>query len=302
MKLNEVYTLTNGIFTDLQSLDVPWKENDMASQLDIAYLGNHSGQKTISPLLRQFIEDGEISSENRATVASVVFALYAEQWLKLWATMEFEYNPIENYRMVEEHTGTETGLDTPNNWQNTKTDSFTNYKETTTETPNEKVITETETFTDYHETSTQKPDEWKKETKTTGANDSANSVQNKVVPINSNASQLTSESESHSDVEESQTGTFETDLVKSGSREVTRADEGTMTTELAITGTKAETENQTGTFERKMTYNTKLERSGNIGVTTSQQMIESERNLWQWNYFYKVVFPDIDRVLTLAIY
>jgi len=31
-------------------------------------------------------------------------------------------------------------------------------------------------------------------------------------------------------------------------------------------------------------------------------MIESERNLWFWNFFYNVVFPDIDRVLTLQIY
>lgn len=50
------------------------------------------------------------------------------------------------------------------------------------------------------------------------------------------------------------------------------------------------------------TRNYELTRSGNIGVTTSQQMIESERNLWLWNFFYSVVFPDIDRALTLKIY
>ena len=48
--------------------------------------------------------------------------------------------------------------------------------------------------------------------------------------------------------------------------------------------------------------NYELTRSGNIGVTTSQQMIESERALWLWNFFRNVVFPDIDRVLTLQIY
>ena len=50
------------------------------------------------------------------------------------------------------------------------------------------------------------------------------------------------------------------------------------------------------------TRNYTLTRSGNIGVTTSQQMIESERSLWVWNFFRNVVFPDIDRVLTLQIY
>lgn len=50
------------------------------------------------------------------------------------------------------------------------------------------------------------------------------------------------------------------------------------------------------------TRNYTMTRSGNIGVTTSQQMLESERELWMWHYFYDVVFPDVDRVLTVPIY
>lgn len=50
------------------------------------------------------------------------------------------------------------------------------------------------------------------------------------------------------------------------------------------------------------TRNYELTRSGNIGVTTSQQMLESERALWVWNYFLDVVFPDLDRILALEIY
>ena len=42
-------------------------------------------------------------------------------------------------------------------------------------------------------------------------------------------------------------------------------------------------------------------RSGNIGVTTTQQMMESERNLWMWNFFDQV-YKDIDSVLSLPIY
>lgn len=43
------------------------------------------------------------------------------------------------------------------------------------------------------------------------------------------------------------------------------------------------------------------QRSGNIGVTTTQQMMESERNLWLWNFFDQV-YKDIDTVLALPIY
>ena len=44
-----------------------------------------------------------------------------------------------------------------------------------------------------------------------------------------------------------------------------------------------------------------LHRSGNIGVTTSQQLIQSERDLYMWN-FYEHIFKDVDTVITLPIY
>lgn len=47
--------------------------------------------------------------------------------------------------------------------------------------------------------------------------------------------------------------------------------------------------------------NRELTRSGNIGVTTSQQMLEAERNVWVWDFFEKV-FNDIDKIITLEVY
>lgn len=44
-----------------------------------------------------------------------------------------------------------------------------------------------------------------------------------------------------------------------------------------------------------------LSRSGNIGVTTSQQMLQSERELWMWS-IWDTIYHDIDRVLTLRVY
>lgn len=43
-----------------------------------------------------------------------------------------------------------------------------------------------------------------------------------------------------------------------------------------------------------------IHRLGNIGVTTTQRMIEDERSVWEWNFFNKV-FRDINKVLTLPI-
>lgn len=42
-------------------------------------------------------------------------------------------------------------------------------------------------------------------------------------------------------------------------------------------------------------------RSGNIGVTTSQQMLSAEREVWAWNFFDQV-YKDIDSVLSLPVY
>ena len=42
-------------------------------------------------------------------------------------------------------------------------------------------------------------------------------------------------------------------------------------------------------------------RSGNIGVTTTQAMLESERSVWMWNFFDQI-YKDIDSVLALPFY
>lgn len=42
-------------------------------------------------------------------------------------------------------------------------------------------------------------------------------------------------------------------------------------------------------------------RYGNIGVTTTQKLLQEERNLWLWNYFDQI-FADLDRELALAFH
>lgn len=44
-----------------------------------------------------------------------------------------------------------------------------------------------------------------------------------------------------------------------------------------------------------------LHRAGNIGVTTTQKMIQEERELWLWNYFDQI-FSDLDRELALMFH
>ena len=114
------------------------------------------------------------------------------------------------------------------------------------------------------------------------------------------------------DLTDADTGTQTTvkDVDSKTTFDITDADTGTQTTkrtgtdETAYNTTDTETGTQTVVDGGSdiHTRNYTLVRSGNIGVTTSQQMLESERSLWVWNFFRNVVFPDIDRVLTIQIY
>ena len=249
-----------GIFAALQSLDVPWKTENIASILDLEYYGNISGDKYIAPLVDKYMDGDELTPQEISTLATLIFKVNSVAWVKEWATLSAEYNPIENYSMVETMTDDETVIEYGKT--HTRTDDTLE-----TRTPDLTEIT----TPDLEEVDT--PD-------LTTEND------NSVYGFNSSNSVPTGEQST------TQTGTN------------TKTTTGTNT----ITNTGTETVADTGTVtdvdtgEDTHTRNYELTRSGNIGVTTSQQMLESERAVWLWNFFYSVVFPAIDRVLTIQIY
>ena len=83
----------------------------------------------------------------------------------------------------------------------------------------------------------------------------------------------------------------------------TGTESNTRTDNLHGTNDTTDTETHNLTISDNGTHNTEraLTRRGNIGVTTTQQMLESEIKLWQWDFF-KSVFEDIDAILCLDIY
>ena len=60
-------------------------------------------------------------------------------------------------------------------------------------------------------------------------------------------------------------------------------------------------ESETGTRTTTHTGDRTLVRSGNIGVTTSQQMLQSELDLRKYD-FYSMIMNDVDKLLCLALY
>lgn len=214
-RLNEItedWTSGGGIFTALNTVSPLPFTDVLPLTLDIEYYGNVSGEKIVSPLLDNIVTGNTISSEELALIADIIIATCYQRWTKLFATFSLEYNPIENYSMVEEMTDDETVHEYG------------------------KVNTRTDTGSDTQEGS----------------------------------------------------------IYGFNSTNPSNADKQVMTL--------GETHTDTGSGSDTDTRNYTLTRAGNIGVTTSQQMIESERNLWLWDFFHKVVFPDVDRILTISIY
>lgn len=261
-----------GIITKLQSKNVPWKTLNIAMTLDIYYYGNHSGNKIISSLLDSLITNSEtLSDAQQTTLSNIIYDLFNAKWDKLWEIRALEYNPIENYNMVEEGNDTD---EIEHGETITRTDNL-NHAKTGTEqqAPN---VTETETPNIT-------------ETKTPNL---TRALEENIYGFNSNT-----ETPANSATERN-TGTDTTTRTGTNTNTRTGTDTKTYNTHDADTGTQ--THAYTGTDTNTKTH--ELTRHGNIGVTTTQQMIQSEIELWQWDFFNNVLFPDIDRVLAIKIY
>lgn len=123
-------------------------------------------------------------------------------------------------------------------------------------------------------------------------------------PVNNYDMTETSTETTERDASQSNTGTQEiesNDTTNNGvygfnSETAVNSDE---TTE---TGNTTRTDNLSQSLSDDSTITRELHRSGNIGVTTTQQMLQSERELYTWNFFYKIVFPTLDKILTLSLY
>ncbi len=189
------------------------------AELDGLYIAR-SGSKIVRPFYVERWANRALSVRTQAVLKIV--RMYSPKWLKMWETMFYEYDPIENYSMVEEAL-----------------------KDKTTLTYGK--------HTDY-------------------------------VGAEKTTSNMTSQLKAFDAV---------MDWKDADKQSVTN------TLEYGPDGKNRYDENSGDDISD---HEYKFTRKGNIGVTTSQQMIEQERKLLMYNYFDDTVFPDIDKALTLQVY
>lgn len=274
-KISDVFpdwSSISSLFNRLNRLAVPWAADVQTQSLDAEYFLNRSGDKYCSPMVNKLSGGETLTTANIDIICNVLVSLYGENWNREYAVLSFDYNPIENYSMTENMIDDITEIEHGH--------VVTRVLDTTDErTPN---VTEERTDDLTH---------GKTGTETTTP-DLTSTTDNGITGFNSATDVHTGETQT------TNTGTNEVEYNTSDT------DSGTVTTTTTGTDTTTQSGSITDTNSGKdtHTHNYELTRSGNIGVTTSQQMAESEIDLWRWNFFNDVVFPDIDRVLTLMIY
>ena len=319
LKLNEVIEnpLTNGIFHYLHiiSPSIPWGDDIDAETLDLEYIGNISGQKNVSPLIKNVLLKNSttniLSETDLQTLAATIYKLNYEYWVKEYNILGFEYNPISNYDMTESETASGTTGNTRLNTgtqttTHTGTQTSADTGTTTTTHTGTQTSADTGTTTTTH-TGTQGTTDSNTATGTT-----TGSADRGVYGFNSSDSVGDSTDSTESETETTASGTSTrtdnlTDL-KTDDTSTTRTDnltdlktDNTSTTRTDNL-TEGRTDNLSETDSGTHSDTRTLTRSGNVGVTTSQQMLQSEIDLWKWNFIYNVVFPSIDKVLTICNY
>lgn len=335
--LKKIWTdpLTTGIFTKLGSLGgMPWASDVDSNILDIHYYYQRSGEKPTSPLVNSLLIGDELTDADKTTLATVAKAHYLSKWNRLYELAQSEYNPIENYNMIEEEKEEHTeSIDTTTRDTGTTTNQETrNLADTvneiithdTTDSNRTDVTYGKQETTTFNEATTGSEGETVtiSDTKNTTINDS-DSGETGIYGFNSSndVGSTTSSNSKSGSTRETDSGTNSkqgttsgtktgTDTIaNSGSDITTDATTHTGTDTTATTGSHTGTDTNTQTDNRQRQLDDDragdsertLTRRGNIGVTTTAQMITGEIELWQWNFFESVM-KDIDKLLTLSVY
>lgn len=178
-----------------------------------------------------------------------------EKWI---AALSIEYNPLENYDRIEDWTTTDNGTTSLSIDQNTSSSS-----EGSTTSTSEGSLSSSATGTD--------------ESSGTVSNSNSNSSENKVSAFNSSTYEPSTQSSSSSSDETTSENQSQNTMQNTG----TSSDSTTGSNSDSSTGSL--TSNNAGTSSNT---NVRTGRAhGNIGVTTSQQMLQSELDIATWNIY-----------------
>lgn len=288
---------TNGIFTYIKSaLSVVPEYLQNSELLNQDYYYRHSGNKTVSPLVKHFLNDnGKLSSDSAATIARLIVNAYKDNWDKVYKALTIDYSPIENVdETLSETTDTAGKTTTSNSNTHSGTDNHS-YGGSDTKT-NKGTDTNTQSGTDT--------------TKNTGTTENKNVNKDGTSTTTRDIYGFNSDAASNADkektvVNQTVTDTQTDNLTQTLEHGLSNKEDIDTTETTTYNNSDDETINITdsGSGNENTTGNEKhdLHRHGNVGVTTNQYMITEELKLRK-NIFVNEMFADIDSYMTLPLY
>ena len=283
----------------------PFNDSNFVDMLNEWCKFNH-GSLQIRPLIEDALKtDADVIRKRVTNLINVRKYKYT----RLYDTTLLEYNPIENYSMTEEGTNTSSE-------SGTKTDNLGAYSDTTSGTDTTTITdSKTEKIGAYEDASTSATtsDIAKLTTNTNNVvtDTGSETHERKVAPFDSDTY---SEQEMNTDSFKDRRNVTDTETIvsphsdttttrgttKGGARENSYTTSTTDALEHGMTHNISSRSNSY-TDESNGTTTHKFTRSGNIGVTTSQQMLESERDIAMFN-FIGIVAHDIIKSICICIY
>ena len=213
--------------------------------------------------------------------------MHMASWTAARAALLAEYNPLENYSMVEHETPAET-TETETPAEITKT--ITPAETTETETPAETTRTTTPAKTTLTDRPAETTDTGERKDGLWGFDNSTDTPSPTDKSDGKTVRTVQTAGTSVLTVQDPET--VEIDVDTAGSRALT----------VDTAGSEALTVDAAGTRVFSVDEERTLTRSGNIGVTTSQQMLESELELrirWQ---LLRIYFDDFRREICVGVW
>lgn len=288
------FITTDSLFQKMIAQGAPW-DTSTAEAMDRAYFTMYSGIKNPS----EFVElntAGEVA--NSITIAAILYGIYGDNWTKLWEAFKTKYTPIENYNMQETVTSTNT-TDRNINRTNDLTSSVDGTETQTTEqngTQNSRGENNSSSTSDSNGTSSlQHGEQIDKEAEANSFTYAFNSQEKVPTSV-----QIETGKDTHSGTDTTTTNDHSTAETTNTTKSDT-TDSLTGTVDKVTKDTRADktvedtTDNISGKEDIQRT------RQGNIGVTSTQELLQQEFELWKWNFFVQV-FEDVDKFLVLSVY
>ena len=292
VKVFEIEILANKkLFSDaISGKTYPWDSN-VNTSID-NYIYTYYRDRNLYHWYDTLYSDVSTLLTTLKTDIATLFDSRKYTWGKLYETTLLEYNPIENYSMTERENATMEATSVQGAQTNTDTNDYGPISVAKSEILGAQTNTETATM----------GEQAKLTTMNIGEQVTEGSTINETAPYSSEGYQSDTKSiDSVTSGAKSDSTQEHNDAYTNTNEQTFGAKDNTYTT--TTDGRKDILKKEIGgkTDSNNSTNNRELTRSGNIGVTTSQQMLESERQVAMFN-FVQIVAHEVVRLISSDMY